>query len=93
MTKKLDYQNLFYEAIYALIEHHNGSLEETLDDLRIKDKELREQIAKDIEWWIATLFFQEAYRATSRSSASPLPKKLGNKKSLKIVKKIFDIKI
>lgn len=50
MTKKLDYQNLFYEAIYALIEHHSGSVEYALDDLRIYDKEMRKKILKDIQW-------------------------------------------
>lgn len=46
----MNFEELFIIAIYTLIERNGGSLESSLDDLKITNKELRKEIKDFLEW-------------------------------------------
>lgn len=46
----MDYEKLFYKALYTVIEHNGGSLEESLDDIGITNSKERRTIKKMLDW-------------------------------------------
>lgn len=46
----MDFEELFVISIMALIERNGGSLEETLDEMKITSKTARRNIKKYLEW-------------------------------------------
>ena len=46
----MKFEELFIKALGALLEYNSGSLEQSLDDMHIEDKELRKQIKEFIGW-------------------------------------------
>ena len=49
-NKKLNFNELFGIALSCLIEHDSGSIDDALDDMRIRDREIRQEI-KDWYGW------------------------------------------
>ena len=49
-NKKLNFNELFGIALSCLIEYDNGSIDDALDDMRIRDREIRQEI-KDWYGW------------------------------------------
>lgn len=47
----MNFEELFNLAIYALINHNGGSLEESMDDMNICDEETRNQIITYMNWY------------------------------------------
>lgn len=47
---ELNYEELFTKALSGLIDRCGGSMEEALDESRIFDEEIREQIKQDFGW-------------------------------------------
>ena len=46
----MKFEELFIKALGALLDYNSGSLEQSLDDMHIEDKELRKQIKEFIGW-------------------------------------------
>ena len=47
----MNFEELFNLAIYALINHNGGSLEQAMDDMGIKNQKTRQKIAEYLEWY------------------------------------------
>ena len=47
---KLDFEELFVSSICALIDINGGSIESAMDDMRIRNEQLRKEIKEYLDW-------------------------------------------